>query len=1232
MSCLSIRLKEIPNVVESLLDSDGYFYLDLAEDSELSFTKQLTELTELDQMPFDYVISITIPNSPKNMTVLAKYVQPSDEPKLTPCEVLSGSTMYSNVNIIAKNINSKDITLDILLDSRLWAKKLSKTYVKDLKGYPITTTDPYLVMESDDSIRTSYKYVDGKRQTYTPLVDYGDLRNVTNPVSYDVAKINKESEEFRLCDNFEILTNTIEPYNRVRIFVDKDKLIFMALDGFFSGFVAVNGVPNFYDRVAIIAIPIPRGPNPTISVSLDWVTHFILFYVPHPMIGTITLGVSQIKAKNITTPSVTIDDMRPWHFAYPIIKQMFCSVGYELVSPILSSDYGRRILTYILDNTLHEDKTEYTIAPINIGGPTQEYQRDLFIFGEKGVFDIDFTLIYRISDHYADVTYKVDEEGISGVFAWVFDGNIPMHYYGSEILYKPAKGVVTVKMTLNDVVIKAGQTLKVFMTCHRCFGTPFLSMADVDEADPHCSGPVVSYTLMNVKRKAKFFWSDFGKDIFISESNKLIQKDLTNLDYLKAITHILNLKYYTDHANRKVYALQPDDVDLYGEVLEGFFTETPIDIENIDDTYVVTQPDTSVAIHHIKFKDGDLHGYKIPVGGDINDGSTEVSENLLFAPTPLQQYGEGAVAVGNGALHRSKTTGRYHLPLMVELSKDGDPIDTFRPEFGATSFGIIKGKQNNIRLPEFGIDMRILLSYGRRYQNTKDGIQTHVHRNSIVKSGLWAIAAHYHPCLSPIEGVAVTSIDQYEVSPKTLLFKWNQVGYDWLRNYSMNLVEKLHYKWIINKYRNIGIEYLCWLSKNEFAKKTLRESYILSHLGKPLRVIINRIADFRTCKDISTVVNFQIYDKVQEICDLTPPVTDPEVEIRTEDDCSQQNQPQVGIDYVVTTNLITLTLTGLNTNPVVNVLFEYSYDLTEWFVATNTSVISAEFPATNQTVYVRAGVEYEDCPITVTTPIPFTACEYVSNSPFSASIYVKPDGSICTSANITIPEGITYVINSFTIDLGDGPVIYTNGTEICGITGEVTYSLTTTVNECDPTTVVITVPYGETCIDADTVGLECAEGITFIRTGNLPIGVSFDRVWYQLSMDGVNWVGCWTDWCGEDIDLSMSVYKFIRARRVIEFCGTCKDICTPIIYCNYDCPETYEIECVDMTYTVIGNLSGCTIDWEGPFGYTNTGNPITVDVEGMYTATITCDLCTYTVQRLFRRPVTEAPIADNIEI
>lgn len=91
----------------------------------------------------------------------------------------------------------------------------------------------------------------------------------------------------------------------------------------------------------------------------------------------------------------------------------------------------------------------------------------------------------------------------------------------------------------------------------------------------------------------------------------LINPDYGFLDFFKGIVHLVNGKFYTDHASRTVYLYPSEDTDVYNNIVEGFL-RPPADA--IDLTEKVVQGSRKVVV-----KDDDRYRYYQLKFADSND-------------------------------------------------------------------------------------------------------------------------------------------------------------------------------------------------------------------------------------------------------------------------------------------------------------------------------------------------------------------------------------------------------------------------------------------------------------------------------------------------------------------------------------------------------------------------------------------------------------------------------------
>lgn len=1246
MSCVKIRLKHIPNVSPIYLEADGYMYLDLNTNYELSSYKRLTELTDLNQLPFDYVLETEVPASPKNNAILANFLHGSKQ--YIDAYIYNGSFWISGYSLRVSRGNSENLNLSILHSSYIWAKTLNSTFVKDLRIQKVLRGDEVKCIDPNEEnpIPSVYDKTDPNSKTvYFPIIDYGDLRSYT--------------DEFRS--------------NRA-VVISEDNSTFC------------------FDNT----------------------------------------GSNQIDLLKKTPYRINNTDLRPLHFINPLIHKMFCVAGYQLVSPILDSDYGRSILTYLLDNTLStknlnkrfvtpdnlEDlfigysrvnltPTEnltldirfvgsiinvFITSPITLTIPngsditgsmviinspvslstltvlgagfgsttvasgtqimitwnpeTNEWvidavelytgfldrnPRPLMIFNDLGVWDISGALNFKIPRGVS-----VSSESQVLVYVGVFQDNTLVQYLGGQEYLDlkrddDASQFFQYQFDFSDVHIKDRQEVQVRVYVNKALIQVILDLENEVQrcADPDIQGGI---TILNAEQKHHFFWRRFPDEGYWDTS--VIQKDLKNLDLLKGITHILNLKFYTDHVNRRVYALQPEEVDLFGEVLEGFFDFTEDTLELVDDTYDVLNDPSNVKKVIVKFKN-DLHKGMVYIDKDAEEDVT--LENPLFDATYLQRYGYGSAPVeGEGEVYNNVSPIRleHYFPNMSgELSNVGQ-IEITLPIGIQQKSSLYKQFVSDRRSQVFDISPRILLNYGKRSQTNSDKVNGLFF--DLSSSGfsfytkLLPTAAHFHSKLSAEDTIGGT----IGFTAKSLLFDFDverlgvTLPYPNVFNFHNTLLNILHHSYILNTYKGLNVNYRGWLNHKQFYQETFRGVRPIQHLGKPYNVIIQEILDFKSCSASSTELILKEYRKHPLPCWSADNYEDLDPEFRNEiADCTINNAPAFSLRYDLVEHLMVARLTGLNTDVITSVFFEYSSDNENWDSSPNIDLLSAYIPALNTITYVRATVVYENCPITVTGTMVYDPCsEWLDR--LTAQLFVNDEQSTCVIAGITFPEDVDYDVVSFEVDLGEGYVDYIANTLLCDIENDVTFKLVTQIHDCPEYEQTITLLYEPRCLEEDEIeqiGL-VFENNEIVRIGNLPLGVMFDRIYYQISEDAINWPIAWLEYLGGAIPEG-----FLRARRIIEFCGECDDICTQIYY-NF-CSETeLSIECIDKILTLSGHPEEAEITWTLNGDVIGTGETVMVTIDGTYYANIVYENCTSSASYPFVAPNAGTPIDNPIII
>ena len=1179
MSCIKIRLKNIlPVVPNHFLDEDGYPTLDLGPDAEITNFKILSQLTDTNEISFDHVLSLDIPGaSPKNQFLLSEYFH--GKISYTPVQIWNGSFWWEYfMRVLEADANL--ITCEYITYDYYWARNLSNKKLNQLDIGELSLNNYRRNMNIVGSTLhpMAYNPTDPSSTIDVyPLVDYGDLRDITDA------------------------------------YIDKY--------GTYLG-------PDGYEQYACLP--------PTDEYRVEFDGHIQR-----------RIGLNGC-------------DFRPWFYAYGFIRRMFADEGYQVVSPILESEYGRRIITYNLDPKMSTERLEPTrIRTLKsttaftgqeltttfgrqANGGYANYTRTLITYEGVGVYDIKIKVNYR--------ALFVDKAQAT-IYVYLKDGGTIIKSLSSGLLtggedisdFQDAAGtgdlVNSFEADLSDVKLKEGQSISVELNGLNCT-VVCINEYDTDSGNIFCKDDrnfTKQRSYLEATQKHKFYWRGDNplQQPATIVGNSVLDREITQWDYFKGIAHLLNLKIYTDYVNKKVYLLQPDDINLYGAALEGFFQESPL-IDVVKDTHkVINQIPIKEVV--VRFTENDLHSRIIPIA---EEGETVELENPIFQATYLQQYGGGSAAIETeGQLYTSDYALAYDTGESIYLPNVSGTLDIpsesseLYAVFGSSNANCYRRKaESNMREVLFDISPRVLLYYGGRKQPSQLTLPMASAKIGLLDQwkpiSVFPLAGHYFPRIS----VAINPSDDLDplttemIRPvESLYFRFDQEFTDRtgadprIDFYDTTLPDVslgwLYHNFVTNYYTQPTLQYLVQDTASDFFRRTLREKSKIHHLGKPYNVITKSIEDFKSCRKLPTLYNLLPYsDKFRPQCkQIYNPTLDPR-----SDYCIRNNNPTLAVDYGIEGDEVLIYLSGLNTDPVTGVTFEFSTDGETWEEAVNTSPITASFLNPGGTIYLRATVGYETCAETKTGVIYYNACQ---QQPVPTLTVTKTyvDGVPCFNTEIESDNPYTVIL--FTADIGDGPYEYTVGTQICNVPNVVFRLEVNTSENCENQVITIDVNAEQRCPTAEDLGLICSDPVgMFERTGNLNYDHLEDLIYYQTSEDGETWIDNWIKWDDE----SPITALYVRARRLIKFCGECPDVCTPIIYCT-NCPE-YVIGCIDCDITVEGDLDDCTVTWIGPLGFTAEGPTITVEADGTYIATIDCGICVSNLSYDFINPNTGTAI------
>jgi hypothetical protein len=1198
MSCISIRLKKTPTTIPTyLLSEDGYAYLDLPQDADITYFKNLNQLTDINDIPFDYVVSVPLVATTKNNKILEKYLQGDNS--YTEVMIYNGHFWVSYLMSV-QEINYEEIECEFVSYALYWARQL------DAKK--INTLDLGVIREYDWG-----------RGYNLPAIP----NNTPIPVPYNPLSPNSSVAAYPLCD-----------WGDLRYMTDN----FFPVGG---AAMPINEEGEEGDTICIIQ------PKPLIGDD----EHDNSWNTPT---AAGRFSVAEYPRK----PTIGPSDFRPFVFINKMVKQIFAEEGYAIYSPILDSPHGRSVIAYLLDPNLSEESLEPTRnirlfpnganpSDVTFRETTRSFTSLRFWPQIGGVYDVDAKANVHFrpnsgKDSIVVTKLVVKEQGMIVDIIDVVETARPEK--DRDVGY----GNIVVNIKKSGVIVKENQYLELvhyFLGNITVMIIPATSDDWVGADDNNCIGTDSSeavYTEMTVTQKNRFFWRDFRNSIVVGEREialaSILDRNISRLDFFKAIVHLFNLKLYTDFTNKVVYMMQPDDINWYGEDVEGFFlADHKIDV--IPTTYKV-RPTEKVKEIKLQFKGSDHYHNVVPIS---DEGDTIELENPLFEPTLFQVYGKGSsVVTGEGAIYRSprEYLGFDVFPNMVgEL----DEISINERNLILMNFSPIVENQSGLseaiwrenqrykvdvaERPEilFDVSPRILMYYGARRQphNNRYYIRSVRFSNENVLSAVINTAGHYHPAMSAINPTneGDMAANQFSRATQTLYFILDkafsdETGYSYMDADQATNLTYLYYNWLKCYYLNPTIRYLIDTKPNEFFKHSMRELMTINHLGLPKSTIIENIDNFSSCKTIPTEYSFKPYAKnMYPICESYKSF---EVRPRAAYRCLIENNPQLSVKLVG--DDIELSIVGLNTDPITQTTFELSLDGVDWTELNNFNALTSYVPNTGDVVLLRGNVNYITCGDIPTSIVEFNPCGYSEIENIIQTTTTKLNGQTCTKADIV--TDVTHTVELFEVEVDGVTTPYVAGTEICDFI-QATFIISIKVGEC--IYVQVEEVNGEldvTCPDVEDISIDYNPITGMLsREGTLNIEPLEDIIYYSIE----NAPNEWSEFYYWDNRNPVFAQK-IRARRVIRFCGECEDICTPI-YLWEDFVE-YTLGCNDCTLFVEQGVSGCTVAWDGPNGFTGTGTPIEVEDTGQYTATITCMGVPYTATIDFVKPNSGTP-TDN---
>lgn len=835
---------------------------------------------------------------------------------------------------------------------------------------------------------------------------------------------------------------------------------------------------------------------------------------------------------------IGVPDFRPFLSVLGVLQKGFCHIGWDFRSPILESDYGRRLLTYILSNTMGEDEnsldsraleTTYLTTTV-IDWATMNYTPIQFTatkdlsggwdgtkYHTAGVYDVEYNIQLNLTVPPATAGYilSADQETPHYIYIRIcFDAPDGSHalektelsFTAADLVNAPNwTYVMNIKETRSNFQLDAGSKMYITINCDDDFVT---------------TNDFVIESISNVntylKLKCTHAIYDTGDSI---EIEKIVSKEYNLLDFTKGIAHLFNAKFITDYTTKTVWMFPPYPRKIWDdEDVEGFFKinddyinlttyqdmdSEVIQIDDIDrERYILYKFKGSGddAIKKLNLpKENPYLSYKVDLGKNLKNEKTQTEENPFFEAT----YNDYYTDPDTGAL--------INMPFMLDNSANDKGQYELSYDI-APRILYWMGNVHQVGTASGGLTYKEFIMFGTKVNEIPMAFQW-------TDEYIGDFGNHYQPEINVGYGEH-TNKKRPNYTNKNL-FKFFYA--DWLREFLNALSSSV----LVN------------LSQALFLKLSFRNVIKLNILGRETFGVLNEITDFQTCNTTTTPLNFIPFIQINP-CDS-------ELDIRDNgggggigtDDCIQ-NHPEL----IITKNddCYEFSIGGTTNSPIDDVVFEYQYVGDETWTEDDTLCNpTAAFK-------VKVTVTYEDdCPPSVLTQL-VNICGYLpviiptwdeENQCFTLDISGVDAGLIDAGATIieySLDDGDTWETYA-----GTCVPVTEEDSSIIMVRAEVHYTDSCSESEIE-TTFEVPIILPCTATDADVF---VDEYQNLVLTGHVYGDDALDIVRYRYlnpsTMEPET--DYWYTWDG----LNKILPQPFEYQRVIIFCGgQCPTYCTDI--------------------------------------------------------------------------------------
>ena len=289
----------------------------------------------------------------------------------------------------------------------------------------------------------------------------------------------------------------------------------------------------------------------------------------------------------------TEGDFRPWVHVAKVLELAFLNAEWSFSCPLIDTEVGRKLITYILKDTLSEDEDLLNSRKFE-GGWRPGW----------GHLPNSVELQYNVPKKWSIYTIA-----FPNYFGFYYDGNTGKY---SGVIRAKFIAEINMSISVSGKLTKGKTHVVVQIVKEKADGTIIEYGGDaerdwLDDDIDHDDTVTLSKELyvyqgekvyvrlkmgglsggqVNIKTGSRFYNEPIA---YIPQSGEKydVKKQLRHdkvIDYLKGVSHLFNFKFYTNFTEKKVYILTPYDITFFGDAITGFFQTTLQDFTDKIDT------------------------------------------------------------------------------------------------------------------------------------------------------------------------------------------------------------------------------------------------------------------------------------------------------------------------------------------------------------------------------------------------------------------------------------------------------------------------------------------------------------------------------------------------------------------------------------------------------------------------------------------------------------------------